>query len=30
MKRIILWVLVGWGLATLISPRDVIGYFRKS
>jgi hypothetical protein len=30
MKRIVLWVLVGWGLALLISPRDVVGYFRKS
>jgi hypothetical protein len=30
MKRIVLWVLVGWGLAFLLSPRDVVGYFKKS
>lgn len=29
MKRVIFWVLVGWGIAFLITPQQVVGMFRK-
>jgi hypothetical protein len=28
-KRMILWVLVGWALAALVGPRDVLARFTK-
>jgi hypothetical protein len=27
-KKVILWFLLGWGLAIFISPRDMFGFFR--
>jgi len=27
-KRVILWFLAGWALAILVSPRDVLGFFK--
>jgi hypothetical protein len=30
VKRIVFWLAVGWGLSFLLSPRDVVGYFKKS
>jgi len=27
-KKVILWVLVGWGLSVLLGPRDVIAWFK--
>lgn len=28
MKRAIIWALIGWGLAFLVSPRDVVSWVR--
>lgn len=28
-KRMILWVLVGWGLAAFIGPRDLLARFSR-
>lgn len=27
-KRVVMWVLIGWAASFLLSPRDVIGWFR--
>lgn len=27
-KRVVFWFLAGWALALLLSPRDVIGFFK--
>lgn len=27
-KKIILWVLVGWGIAIVFPPQRVLGYFK--
>lgn len=27
-KKLFIGILIGWGLAVLISPKDVIGMFR--
>lgn len=29
-KSVWIALLIGWGLAVFISPRDVVGYFKKS
>lgn len=28
-KHIVLWVLVGWGIAYLFPPQRVLGFFKK-
>lgn len=29
-KHVVMWVLVGWGIAYLFPPQRVAGYFKKS
>jgi len=29
-KSVVIAFLIGWAVAVFISPRDVVGYFKKS